>query len=88
MPRVSGTSQIWKKCVGSVFDLSNARVAKVRGEFEAKINTLLGSPAGRAYVAHRAADNVTFEKTLHFNSADGIPSVLRLRDFALRFMGR
>jgi hypothetical protein len=65
-----------------------ALVAKVQGEYETKLNALLGSPAGRAYVAWRAADNVKFGETLTFSSTDGIPSVLRLRQFAELFMGR
>ena len=65
----------------------DADVAAVRGEFETKINALLGSPAGRAYVAYKSAENIKFAETLTFQSTDGIPSVLRLRDFALRFMG-
>ncbi|MCA9660995.1 MAG: hypothetical protein KC486_21820 [Myxococcales bacterium] len=64
-----------------------AEIAAVRGDFEAKLNALLGSPAGKAYVAWQAADNVTFASTLTFQSDDGIPSVLRLRDFAREFMG-
>ena len=43
--------------------------------------------AGRAYVAWKSADKVTFDKNLTFNSSDGIPSVLRLRQFAQEFMG-
>jgi hypothetical protein len=66
----------------------DAMVAKVQGEYETKLNALLGSPAGRAYVAWRAAENVKFGETLTFSSADGIPSVLRLRQFAEQFMGR
>jgi hypothetical protein len=65
-----------------------AMVARVQGEYESKLNVLLGSPAGRAYVAWRAADNVKFGESLTFSSADGIPSVLRLRQFAEQFMGR
>ncbi|MEZ4381510.1 MAG: SPFH domain-containing protein [Nannocystaceae bacterium] len=64
-----------------------AEIAAVRGDFEAKLNALLGSPAGRAYVAWKAAENVTFASTLTFQSDDGIPSVLRLREFAREFMG-
>lgn len=64
-----------------------AEVAAVQGEFEAKLNALLGSPAGRAYVAYKSAENVKFADVLTFQSNDGIPSVLRLREFALRFMG-
>jgi hypothetical protein len=65
-----------------------AMLAKVQGEYETKLNALLGSPAGRAYVAWRAAEHVKFGGTLTFSSADGIPSVLRLRRFAEQFMGR
>jgi hypothetical protein len=64
-----------------------AMVAKVQGEYESKLNALLGSPAGKAYVAWQAADNVKFGETLTFSSSDGIPAVLRLREFAERFMG-
>ncbi|WP_428267267.1 SPFH domain-containing protein [Haliangium sp.] len=64
-----------------------AKVAAVRGAFETRINALLSSPSGRAYVAWKSADNVTFDKELVFSSRDGIPSLLRLRDFALQFMG-
>jgi len=65
----------------------DALVAKVQGEFETRVNALLGSPAGKAYVAWKTADNVEFAKTLTFSSAEGIPSVLRLRQFAEQFMG-
>jgi hypothetical protein len=65
----------------------DARIAKVQGEYESKLNQLLGSPAGRAYVAYQAADNVEFAKSLTFSSAEGIPAVLRLRQFAEQFMG-
>ena len=64
-----------------------AMLAKVQGEYENKLNALLGSPAGKAYVAWQAADNVKFAETLTFSSADGIPAVLRLRAFAEVFMG-
>jgi hypothetical protein len=64
-----------------------ALVARVQGEYETKLNALLSSPAGRAYVAYNAAANVTFAQTLTFSSQDGIPSVLRLRRFAEQFMG-
>jgi SPFH domain / Band 7 family len=64
-----------------------AMVAKVQGEYENKLNGLLGSPAGKAYVAWRAAENVKFADTLTFSSSEGIPSVLRLRQFAAQFMG-
>jgi hypothetical protein len=65
-----------------------AMLAKVQGEYETKLNALLGSPAGRAYVAWQAAEHVKFAETLTFSSSDGIPSVLRLRQFAEQFMGR
>ncbi len=65
-----------------------ALVAKVKGEYETKLNALLGSPGGRAYVAFVAADKIKFAETLTFHSSDGVPSVLRLRDFAMKFMGR
>ena len=65
-----------------------AMVAKVQGEYETKLNGLLGSQAGRAYVAWQAADNVKFADTLTFSDQGGIPSVLRLRQFAEQFMGR
>ncbi len=65
----------------------DALVAKVQGEYEVKLNALLGSPAGKAYVAYKTAENVEFAKTLTFSSAEGIPSVLRLRQFAEQFMG-
>ncbi|MEZ4453535.1 MAG: hypothetical protein R3B09_29025, partial [Nannocystaceae bacterium] len=67
---------------------SEALVATVRGEFESRLNVLLGSPAGRAYVAYRAADNIHFAEVLTFQSSDGVPTVLRLRAFAEQFMGR
>jgi len=65
----------------------DAMVAKVQGEYETKLNGLLGTPAGKAYVAWQAADNVSFAKALTFSSGEGIPSVLRLRQFAEQFMG-
>jgi len=65
-----------------------AKVAKVQGEYETRINALLNSPAGRAYVAWSAAANISFANELTFQSRDGIPSVLRLRRFAQQFMGR
>jgi regulator of protease activity HflC (stomatin/prohibitin superfamily) len=66
----------------------DAQLAKVQGEYENRVNTLLGSSGGRAFIAWQAAENVTFGKTLTFSSAEGIPSVLRLRQFAEMFMGR
>jgi len=65
----------------------DAMVARVQGEYETKLNGLLGTPAGKAYVAWQAADNVEFGKALTFSSGEGIPSVLRLRQFAEQFMG-
>ena len=66
----------------------NAKIAQVQGEYESRINALLNSPAGRAYVAYIAAGNVKFDDELTFQSDDGIPSVLRLREFAEKFMGK
>lgn len=67
---------------------SEAMVAAVRGDFESRLNLLLGSPAGRAYVAYKAAENIRFAEVLTFQSSDGVPTVLRLRSFAEQFMGR
>ncbi len=64
-----------------------ADLAAVRGQFESQLNALLGSPAGRAFVAWKTAANITFAKALTFQSREGIPSVLRLRSFAQQFMG-
>ncbi len=64
-----------------------ALVAEVVGGYETRINELLDSPAGRAFVAWKAAANVKFAPELTFQSDDGIPSVLRLREFAQKFMG-
>jgi regulator of protease activity HflC (stomatin/prohibitin superfamily) len=66
---------------------AEAMLATVQGAYESKLNALFGSPAGRAYVAWRAAGKITFAKELVFSSQDGIPSVLRLRRFAEQFMG-
>lgn len=66
---------------------AGALVAKVQGEFETKRNALLGTNAGRAFVAWQAAENVKFADELTFASSDGVPSVLRLREFTLKFMG-
>jgi hypothetical protein len=63
-------------------------VARVQGGYESKLNALLSSPAGRAYVAWTAAATVNFAKTLTFSSQEGVPSVLRLRRFAEQFMGQ
>ena len=65
---------------------SEALIAKVQGAYEAKLNALLNTPGGRAYVAWQAAANVTFAPELTFSSNEGIPSVLRLRRFAEQFM--
>lgn len=65
----------------------DAMVAEVRGAYETKINKLLSSSAGRAFVAWEAAAYVQFAKDLTFQSSDGVPSVLRLREFAKTFMG-
>ena len=72
---------------GKLTAQGEAMVAKVQGDYETKLNALLGQPAGKAYVAYNAAQNVTFAKTLTFSSADGTPAVLRLRRFAEQFMG-
>lgn len=64
-----------------------ATVAQVRGAYETRINELLDSVAGRAYVAYQAADNIQFDDTLVFQSDDGFPFVLRLREMTERFMG-
>ncbi len=67
---------------------ADAEIAEVQGAYEARLNALLDSPAGRAYVAYNAARNVHFAKELTFQSSDGIPSIYRLRDFAEKFMGK
>ena len=82
--RVSAEADAVEARLGAEGD---ALVAKVQGEYEVKLNALLGSPAGRAYVAYKTAENVEFAKTLTFSSQEGIPSVLRLRQFAEQFMG-
>jgi regulator of protease activity HflC (stomatin/prohibitin superfamily) len=66
----------------------DAKIALIKGDFEGRVNRLLNSPAGRAYVAYNAADKVTFADELSFQSREGIPAVLRLGDFARQFMGR
>lgn len=65
-----------------------AKIALIKGAYEGKVNQLLNSPAGRAYVGYNAADKVNFATDLTFQSKDGIPSVLRLGDFAKRFIGQ
>ena len=67
---------------------ANSEVVQVQAAFESRLNGLLNSNAGRAFVAYEAAENVTFDEKLTFQSDDGIPSVLRLRDFAEQFMGK
>ena len=67
---------------------ANSEVAQVQAAFESRLNGLLNSRAGRAYVAYEAAANVKFDEKLTFQSDDGIPSILRLRDFAEQFMGQ
>ncbi|HEX2731845.1 MAG TPA: SPFH domain-containing protein [Polyangiaceae bacterium] len=65
-----------------------ARISTIKGNFEGKLNQLLNSPAGRAYVGYNAAEKVTFASDLTFQSREGVPSVLRLGDFAREFIGR
>lgn len=65
-----------------------AKIALIKGAYEGKVNQLLNSPAGRAYVGYNAADKVNFASDLTFQSKDGIPAVLRLGDFAKRFIGQ
>ncbi len=65
----------------------DATVAQVRGAYETRLNELLDSVAGRAYVAYQAAANVKFDSTLVFQSDDGFPTVLKLREMTERFMG-
>ncbi len=67
---------------------ADSKIAEVNAAYEARVNKLLSTPAGRAYVAYEAANHVTFDKILTFDSHSGIPSVLRLRDFAKKFMGK
>lgn len=65
-----------------------AKISLIKGAYEGRVNQLLNSPAGRAYVGYNAADKVNFASDLTFQSKDGIPSVLRLGDFAKRFIGQ
>ena len=60
----------------------------IRGAFETRVNQLLASPAGRAYVAYGVAEKVNFAEELTFQSSDGLPSVLNLGDMAKSLMGR
>lgn len=86
----------YKRRVSSAADAVSARlaaegstkVARVRAAYTAKLNRLLATPGGRAWVAYEAAQNIKFDSKLTFQAADGVPSVLRLRDFATKFMGR
>lgn len=66
----------------------DATVAKVKGAYESKLNALLGGPGGRAYVAYVAAGKLKFADQMTFHSGDGVPALLRLRDFAQTFMGK
>jgi regulator of protease activity HflC (stomatin/prohibitin superfamily) len=66
----------------------DAQIAIITGAFEARVNQLLGSPAGRAYVAYNVADNIKFSETLTFQSDDGVPAVLDLGELARKLMGR
>ena len=65
-----------------------AKLAIIGGAYEARVNQLLASPAGRAYVAYNVADNIKFAETLTFQSSDGVPSVLDLGELARKLMGR
>lgn len=65
-----------------------AKIAIITGAFESRVNQLLASPAGRAYVAYGVADQFTFDETLVFQSSDGVPSVLNLGELARKLMGR
>ena len=66
----------------------DALVAEVQGAHDARVNGLLNSAAGRAYVAYNAAENVRFSEELTFQSNGGVPVVLRLYDLAKTFMGK
>lgn len=66
----------------------DALVAAVQGAHDARVNGLLNSGAGRAYVAYNAAANIKFADELTFHASGGVPVVLRLYDFAKTFMGR
>jgi hypothetical protein len=66
----------------------DALVAAVQGAHDARVNGLLNSAAGRAYVAYNAAENVKFSDELTFQSNGGVPVVLRLYDLAKTFMGK
>jgi regulator of protease activity HflC (stomatin/prohibitin superfamily) len=88
------TTEYSKRVVGEADAVSarlsaegDALVAEIRGNYEGRLNQLLNSPAGRAYVGYNAADNIKFAPELVFQSREGIPSVLRLGQFAKTFMG-
>jgi regulator of protease activity HflC (stomatin/prohibitin superfamily) len=66
----------------------DAKIAIITGAFETRVNQLLASPAGRAYVAYNVADKVKFAETLTFQSDDGVPTVLDLGELAKKLMGR
>jgi hypothetical protein len=66
----------------------DAKISVIRGAYETRLNQLLSSQAGRAYVAYGVADKVKFAETLTFQSSDGIPSVLNLGELARKLMGR
>jgi regulator of protease activity HflC (stomatin/prohibitin superfamily) len=66
----------------------DAKVAVIRGVYESRLNQLLASPAGSAYVAYQVAEKVNFAETLTFQSSDGIPSVLDLGKLARSLMGK
>lgn len=66
----------------------DAKIAVITGAFESRVNQLLASPAGRAYVAYNVADKVKFAETLTFQSDDGVPAVLDLGELARKLMGR
>jgi regulator of protease activity HflC (stomatin/prohibitin superfamily) len=65
-----------------------AKLAIIRGAYEARVNQLLASPAGRAYVAYNVAENIKFADTLTFQSDDGVPTVLNLGELARKLMGK
>jgi len=65
-----------------------AKLAVIHGAYEARVNQLLASPAGRAYVAYGVADKVKFAEHLTFQSDDGVPTVLNLGELARKLMGK
>jgi hypothetical protein len=66
----------------------DAKVAVIRGVYETRLNQLLASPAGRAYVAYQVAEGINFADKLTFQSSDGLPSVLNLGELAKALMGK